>query len=92
MLSCKEATRLISASMERKLTLRQRLAVRAHLLMCRFCSRYRRQLHFIEKALSQMVESERKGEAEAPSEASLSIEARERIREAMTREHQGKNP
>ncbi|MFC1858484.1 zf-HC2 domain-containing protein [Thermodesulfobacteriota bacterium] len=44
MLSCEEISRLVSDSMDRKLPLAQRFAVWIHLIMCKFCSRYRKQL------------------------------------------------
>jgi len=34
MLSCKEATRLVSESLGRELPVRQRLSLRFHLMMC----------------------------------------------------------
>ena len=50
MLNCKEVTRLVSESLDRKLPFHQRLGIRMHLLMCKLCSRYERQLMFLRKA------------------------------------------
>ncbi len=86
MLSCEETTRLISESLDRELPFRRRLAVRAHLLMCRYCSRYRKQLLFIEKAITHVVEGEKDGVGASHVGPPLSPEARERIREALRRE------
>jgi hypothetical protein len=36
--------RLVSESLDRPLTFRERLAVRFHIMMCGACTRYRRQL------------------------------------------------
>jgi hypothetical protein len=80
MLSCRETTQLISESIERKLTLQQRMTVRAHLLMCRVCSRFRKQLLFMEKAIGLFVENEKEGKLPVESEPSLSPEARERLK------------
>ena len=81
MLSCKEVTRLISEAMDRKLPFGQRMAVRLHLFMCRFCSRYRRQMVWMRETMHHYLE-----EIE-PSEpllsASLSPEAREKIKQAL---------
>lgn len=38
MLSCKEATHVMSAAQERELGLRERIALRLHLLMCKGCT------------------------------------------------------
>ena len=42
--SCKQAARLASLSFERKLTLRETLAMRLHLMMCKTCTYYSRQI------------------------------------------------
>lgn len=44
MLSCRDVAGVASDYINRDLTLRQRLAVRFHLGMCRFCNRYIRQM------------------------------------------------
>ena len=50
MLNCREATRLISQSMDAKLPWPRRLAMRVHLLYCVWCRRYAAQLQFLRKA------------------------------------------
>lgn len=72
--------------MERKLLLRRRMAVTAHLLMCRFCSRYRKQLRFMENAVDRLVESEKEGNPLETTDTYLSPEARERIEQSLRRE------
>jgi hypothetical protein len=42
--SCKQAARLVSISFERKLTLREYVAMRVHLMMCKTCTFYGRQI------------------------------------------------
>lgn len=51
MLSCKEASRLMSEAQDRKLSLGQRLSLRTHLLICRGCANYQRQLGFLRLSL-----------------------------------------
>ena len=77
MLSCKEAAWLISESMDRDLTFMQRLGIRAHLLMCKHCTRYRRQLLFIRDAIQHYLDEVENEESVPP--VSLSPEALERI-------------
>ena len=77
MLSCKEAAWLISESMDRDLPLMQRLGIRAHLLMCKHCTRYRRQLLFIRDAIQHYLDQIENEESLPP--VSLSPEALERI-------------
>lgn len=47
MLQCNEVTRLYASDDIGRASLRTRLAVRLHLLMCRWCSRYVRELSAI---------------------------------------------
>lgn len=54
MLSCKEATQLLSQGQDRPLALRERLALRLHLLVCEACSNFRRQLDFVSRASRQL--------------------------------------
>ena len=51
MLTCKEASKLVSESLDRRLPLGLRVALRLHLMMCRLCSRYKRHLVFMRSAL-----------------------------------------
>ena len=81
MLSCKDVTQLISESMDRSLPLGKRIGVRIHLLMCRFCGRYERQLLLIRETIRRLVAGE-----ETPGGLfldPLSENARERIRQSL---------
>jgi ribosomal protein L34E len=81
MLSCKDVTRLISESMDRSLPLGKRIGVRVHLLICKFCARYERQLHQIREKVRHLVATEeRPGE---PYGETLSEKAREHIRRSL---------
>ena len=83
MLSCKEAAWLISESMDRDLPFMQRLGIRAHLLMCKHCTRYRRQLLFIRDAIQHYLDEIENEESLPP--VSLSPEALERINEYLSK-------
>lgn len=48
-LTCREATRLAAHAMDRPLTLRERLKLSLHNLLCRYCRNYARQLRFLRK-------------------------------------------
>ncbi|RLB97780.1 MAG: zf-HC2 domain-containing protein [Deltaproteobacteria bacterium] len=58
MFRCKDVSYLISQSMDQKLSLRIRLGIKFHLMMCDLCSRYKQQLDLIRKAISK-VETEK---------------------------------
>lgn len=78
MLTCRQASQLVSESLDRPLTLSERLRVRLHLFVCTACERFVRQL----KLLSNAWRSARGGESPAPV-AKLDDSARDRIRERL---------
>jgi hypothetical protein len=51
MLSCKEASVLLSQSQEQPLGWRQRMGLRVHLMLCRGCSNFRLQLDIIRNTI-----------------------------------------
>ena len=58
MLTCKELVAHSSDYLDGQLTLRQRLAVRAHLAMCGNCRRFIRQMKLTQAVIRQMPEDE----------------------------------
>lgn len=58
MLTCKELVAHSSDYLDGQLTLRQRLAVRAHLVMCGNCRRFIRQMKLTQAVIRQMPEGE----------------------------------
>ena len=58
MLSCKEATRLVSQGLDRELALGERIALRVHLAICAGCRNVGRQLAFLRRAIRRLPERE----------------------------------
>lgn len=90
MLDCKHASRLVSQSMERPLSLRERLGLRLHLLLCRACARFSRQLALMHQAVEQW-----RRRLETDTQLTLSADARRRIAasiESQVRQHPGQDP
>ncbi|NNF42738.1 MAG: zf-HC2 domain-containing protein [Phycisphaerales bacterium] len=81
-MSCRRATQLISESMDRPLTRRERVALRVHIVICGSCRRYRRQLARLRTALERLAATSEMATAEG-APAVLSPEARTRIRDAL---------
>ena len=79
MFNCKEVTRMVSESLDRSLPLFQRMGIRIHLMMCKFCTRYRRQLLILRKAIR--LKSIHGEEIELP--ISLPPEAKARIKRLL---------
>ena|SRR6185369_2324493 len=76
---CKDITALISRSMEKDLSLREKFLMKTHLYTCIACQRYLTQLEFMRKVLEKQEEKLEKGEY-APR---LSSEASERLKNAL---------
>lgn len=81
MLSCRDVTKLLSESMDTSLPIGKRIGVRVHLLMCKFCARYERQLLLIRETVRRLAALEEK--PEEPSGETLSEESKERIRNSL---------
>ncbi len=54
MLTCKDASELLSQAQDRPLGLRERLVLQLHLLICRGCSNFNHQLALIRAAVRRM--------------------------------------
>lgn len=87
MLTCKDASHLISERLDRPLSFRERWSLRMHLWMCGSCRRFGRQLDLMRKALRLPGQSAE----DAAAGADLTPGARDRISKALAerseREH-----
>jgi hypothetical protein len=54
MLTCKEATQLVSQGLDRRLAVHERAALRLHLLLCSGCSNFRKQVALLRKAMARL--------------------------------------
>ena len=81
MLRCREVSKLVSESMERRLPLRQRMELWMHLALCRLCAGFARQVRLLRRAAQQDPEL-LVGDRSAP-EATLSPAVRERIKDVL---------
>jgi hypothetical protein len=55
MLNCRETTQLISKSLDRHLTWRERFAVNLHLVICKYCKRFSQQLGVMRTAFNRIA-------------------------------------
>ena len=76
MLSCKQATELISAKQDRKLTLSERLGMALHLMICHLCRKYKRQIDFITDAARRLYDA-------TDNDFKLTDSGRRRIQDAI---------
>lgn len=79
MLTCKEASHLASKSLDAPLSWRERAGLRLHLMFCRLCRRYVRDLRFLRLAF------QRAGHGDVrPATLRLSEPARRRIQKVLS--------
>ena len=75
--SCREASRLMSIALDRRLLVREQLAMQAHLAMCSTCRAYRQHIRRIDAILRRTTA------ARLPGGEALDAAARERIRAGL---------
>jgi len=74
MLNCKQVSQLVSQSLDRRLTWKERMAVRMHLIICKYCKRFEQQLHAMRKAIKRMAtEVEQDDTIQMPSDVKARI-------------------
>ena len=78
MLNCKQSSQLISQSLDRKLTIKERFALKFHLLICRYCKRFSQQL----KSLSVMLKG-MTADVENDTTIKMSSSSKKRIAESI---------
>lgn len=76
--NCKEASRLQSQALDRKLPWVQRFGLRIHLLLCEWCRRYGKQIRFLRDTTREHPEH-----LPEPGCEKLSQNARERIKQRL---------
>ena len=79
MFECKQISELVSQGMDCKLPLRRRIGIRFHLMMCKFCTRYQKQLHLLRDAARQLAKA---GDTRRLPHG-LSKDAKERMKNAL---------
>jgi len=60
MLTCKNATQLLSEGQDRKLTLSEKMSLEIHLALCKGCNNYRNQIKFLSQTCRRFVEERNK--------------------------------
>lgn len=53
--TCKEVHRLVSESMDRPLSLRERIRMALHMMVCRACSNFRGQMTLMREAMRRIT-------------------------------------
>ena len=86
MLTCKDASRLISKSLDRPLSWSDRMKLKFHLFICDACNRFNVQLGQLRSAVKRM-----RHEAENDESIQLPLDVKARIASQMTSTAESKN-
>lgn len=86
MLTCKDASRLISKSLDRPLSWSDRIKLKFHLFICDACNRFNSQLNQLRIAVKRM-----RHEAENDDSIQLPLEAKARIAKQVASTAESKN-
>ena len=85
LLSCREASRLVSKSMDHRLPISQTVEMKMHLFMCKFCSRFRNQVMSIRQAIRDNAELA----IDDKNHGILCQEAKDRIKQLIQSDESG---
>lgn len=76
--NCREVSQLQSAALDQPLSFPKRVGLRLHLLLCKWCRRYGRQIRFLQQASREHAD-----ELPQAGPRGLSPDARERLRASL---------
>jgi len=76
--TCRQASRLQSDALDQPLSLPKRFGLRLHLLVCKWCRRYGKQIRFLRQAVHEHPD-----EVNQATPRTLSPEARERLKRSL---------
>jgi hypothetical protein len=78
MLTCKQASQIISRSLDNPLSWSDRMKLKFHLFICDACNRFNQQLRLLNSALKRLIQT-----TESDSSIQLGLEAKARITSAI---------
>lgn len=82
MLTCKQASQIITQSYDRRLSWQERWNMRIHLFICDACAHFAKQMRFLRQAARRFAQ----GQADADEQVRLSAEAVARIKHELERQ------
>ena len=76
--TCRDASRLQSQALDQAVPMPKRLGLRLHLLVCKWCRRYGKQIRFLSQAVHEHPD-----QVNEATPRTLSPEARERLKQSL---------
>ncbi len=81
MLTCQQASELVSQSLDQPLSLKNRFSLKFHLMMCSACHRFNRQMRQLRSAILGLVKTTENDES-----ITLSPEAKAKISQKLSKD------
>lgn len=78
MLTCKQASQIISRSLDTPLSWSDRMKLKFHLFICDACNRFNQQLRLLNSSVKRLIQT-----TESDSSIQLGLEAKARITSAI---------
>ena len=78
---CKIITPIIGKSIDRKISLREKITIKLHFLTCKACANYLKQIKFLRQAMQ--IQEKVFTNGNDVSNAKMSAEAKDRIKKAL---------
>lgn len=78
MLTCKQASQIVSQSLDRPLSWPDRMRLKSHLLICNACNRFNQQMRLLNIAVKQVIQT-----TENDNTIQLSLETKARMTKAI---------
>ncbi|GET33109.1 hypothetical protein PbJCM13498_19720 [Prolixibacter bellariivorans] len=85
MLSCEDATGLISRKQHEKLTFKERVQLTIHLWSCKFCRRFERQLNYLNRVIGHLKQDADKGVINFPMTDTIRTQIDEKLQDEISR-------
>ena len=90
MLSCKQTGELLSQGLDRKLSLSERIKLKFHLIICRTCSCYDKQLQFVARSARRLMQPDKDSQGIPPLSDDASTRISDTIKQQLDKEENKK--
>jgi len=90
MLSCKQIGELLSQGLDRKLSLSERIKLKFHLIICKTCSCYDKQLQFVARSARRLMQPDKDNQGIPPLSDDASTRISDTIKQQLDKEENKK--
>jgi len=90
MLSCKQIGELLSQGLDRKLSLSERIKLKFHLIICKTCNCYDKQLQFVARSARRLMQPDKDNQGIPPLSDNASARISDTIKQQLDKEENKK--